>query len=74
MATPINEEDLDADGEVPSPRNSTDPSPALSSITTVVSPSENNNEDLNNGNNNEEESAVSHAQFNPKIMLVMSLD
>ena len=58
-ANPINEEDLDADGEVPSPRNSTDPSPALSSITTVVSLSDNNNEDLNNGNSNEEESSKS---------------
>ena len=56
-ANPINEEDLDADGEVPSPRNSTDPSPALSSITTVASQSDKNNEDLNNGNNNEEGSS-----------------
>jgi hypothetical protein len=58
-ANPINEEDLNADGKVPSPRNSTDPSPALSSITTVASLSDNNNEDLNNGNNNEEESSKS---------------
>jgi hypothetical protein len=53
-ANPINEEDLNADGKVPSPCNSTDPLPALSSITTVASLSDNNNEDLNNSNNNEE--------------------
>ena len=56
-ANPINEEELDAYGEVPSPCNSTDPLPALSSITTVASQSDNNNEDLNNGNNNEEGSS-----------------
>ncbi len=35
-ANPINEEEFDAYGEVPLSCNSTDPSPALSSITTIA--------------------------------------
>ena len=54
-ANSINEEEFDAYGKVPLPCNSTDPSPALSSITTVAFQSAvetqkgvNNIDDLNN--------------------------
>ena len=50
-------QNLDAYGKVLSLCHSTNPLPALLSITTVASQSDKNNEDLNNGNNNEEGSS-----------------
>ena len=57
VANPINEEQLNAHGNVPSLCNSTNPSPALLSITTIAfknavpSESINNDGELSDGNN-----------------------